>query len=168
MNILRRPAHWVQNIIAVIIKGGAYAGMTVLILMMLITVAEVILRYAFNRPIFGSIEIVSSMLVTVAFLSIAYCALEDGNVNMDYIVSRLPPRGQRAFEITGYILCLALTIPMTCRYLPEVFYAHRIRLSSEVLDIPAFPFYIIIFFSCLMLSLVLLIKLVKSVAGLVK
>ena len=164
----RGLAQRVLKIINIFIKGGAYVGITVLILMMLVTVSDVFLRYVFNRPILGSIEIVKFSLVIVAFLAIPYCALEDGHVKMDFAVSRLPPRGQTVIEIVGYIFCLVLAITMTCLYIPEAIEMRRVGESSIVLGIPAYPLYLIIFVGCLMLSLVLLVNLIKSVARLMK
>ena len=165
---LRRLAQRVLKIIRIFIKSGAYVGIAALILMMLVTVSDVFLRYVFNRPILGSIEIVKFLLIIVAFLAIPYCALEDGHVKMDFAVSRLPPRGQTVIEIVGYIFCLVLTITMTCLYIPEAIEMRRVGERSIVLGIPAYPLYLIIFVACLMLSLVLLVNLIKSVARLMK
>lgn len=165
---LDRLVQRVQKSINIAVKSGAYVGMTVLVLMMLVTVVDVFLRYAFDSPILGSIEIVEFMLIIVAFLAIPYCALEEGHVKMDFAVSRLPPRGQTAVEIVGYIFCLILSVTMTYLYIPEAIHNLRIGESSQILGIPAFPFYLIIFMGCLMLSLVLLVNLIKAMAKLVK
>jgi len=164
----RGLAQRVLKIIDIVIKSGAYVGIAVLISMMLLTVSDVFLRYVFNHPIMGGMEITESMLITLSFLAIAYCALEDGNVKMDYLVRRLPLKGHLALEIFGYIFCLALTVSMTCLYIPLAMYMQRVGEMSETLGIPAYPFYLVMFFACLMLSCVLLVKLVKSVHRLVK
>jgi TRAP-type C4-dicarboxylate transport system permease small subunit len=161
---LNKVGHQIVKTINLLIRVGAYLAIVALVSMMLLTVCDVFLRYAFNCPILGGMEITESMMITLAFLAIAYCALEKGNVKMDILVSRLPSRGQVAFDIVGYILCLVLSIPMAWCYLTEAFDIQRLGQVSTILRIPAYPFYLVVFFGCTMLSIVLLIELVKIAA----
>ncbi len=165
---LNKLGQQIVKITNLLIRLGAYISAAVLVSMMLLTVCDVFLRYVFNRPILGSIEITQSMLITLAFFAIAYCALIGGNVKMDLLVSNLPPRGQAAFDIAGYVFCLALSIPMTWRFLSEALDMQRLGLASAILGIPNYPFYLVVSVACAMLSIVLLIELVKAVYGMVK
>ena len=49
------------------------------------TVADVILRYVFNRPFSGSIEITEFAMAVIVFLGIAYCGWLGGHVAVDIL-----------------------------------------------------------------------------------
>ena len=158
----------IVNIINLIIRLGAYIAVAMLIFMMLLTVCDVFLRYALDRPIPGGYELTESMMVTFSFLAIAYCALVRGNVRMDIFVSRLPPTAQNIYDIVGYVVCLAVSIPIAWRNFTEAMEVQSIGLASTVLRIPAYPCYLLIFIGMTLLSLVFLSNLVNSVYGMAK
>jgi TRAP-type C4-dicarboxylate transport system permease small subunit len=161
-------AQKVETAINLVIQFAAYAAAVVLVFMMLLTVAEVCLRFSLNRPIFGSIEIVESSLVTLAFLAIVYCTMEDSHVKMDILTRYFPLKAQQYIEVVGYLLCLALFVPMAYLSLPEAFRMRITGESSTVLSIPTYPLYFVICFACAMVSLVLIGNVIKAVVVVVK
>ncbi len=154
--------------VEVLVKAASYVGIAALLVMMLLTVADVLLRYVFNSPIFGGMEITESLLVTLSFISIAYCSVVDGQVKMEILVGHLPGRAQRAVEAFGYLLLLALMGPMTGLFIPEALYMQRVGEESGLLGIPAYPFYWVAAVCCLLVTLVLLRNLVGALFRLVK
>jgi TRAP-type C4-dicarboxylate transport system permease small subunit len=56
-----------------------------LVLMMLLTVVDVFLRYAFNRPVRGSYDFVEAMLVVFVFHGMAACFFGRANIVIDVI-----------------------------------------------------------------------------------
>jgi TRAP-type C4-dicarboxylate transport system permease small subunit len=77
-----------------------------LVLMMVQMVADVILRFFFNRPIEGSLEIVSVYhMVAVVFLPLALVELTHGHISVDVVVQLFPKGVRRAVEVFGYIVC---------------------------------------------------------------
>ena len=64
-----------------------------LIVMMLVTVADVFLRYVFNRPIPGSYDLVESTLVVFVFHGLSAVFLSRQNIQIDLIDSLV---GRRA------------------------------------------------------------------------
>jgi TRAP-type C4-dicarboxylate transport system permease small subunit len=63
----------------------ALAGGWVVLGLMTYTVADVILRYVFNRPFSGSIEITEFAMAAIVFLGIAYCGWTGGHVAVDIL-----------------------------------------------------------------------------------
>lgn len=159
-------AQQMTNIIKPIIRLGGYVAGVVLAAMMLLTVLDVFLRFVFNRPIRGGMEITEHMMGVLSFLAISYCATEGRHVKVDLLVSRLKDRGQTIFAIIGWALSLVLFIPMTLVYIPEAIDIQSYGEQSEVLNIPAFPFYIVVIIGCGLLSMVLLVELIKSIGRL--
>jgi len=56
-----------------------------LIIMMLVTVADVFLRNVFDKPIYGSVELVQTTLVYMIFLGIAETFARGGHVTVDIV-----------------------------------------------------------------------------------
>ena len=64
-----------------------------LFLMMLLTFADVVARYLFNRPIRGGFEITELTLLVLIFAGLPLVSHADEHVTMDFIDRLLPPRG---------------------------------------------------------------------------
>jgi TRAP-type C4-dicarboxylate transport system permease small subunit len=79
-----------QPIIALIIRlqrAQLRLAAVALVVMMLVTVADVFLRYFFNRPIPSSYDIVESTLVVVIFHGLSAVFLSRQNITIDLIDS---------------------------------------------------------------------------------
>src|SRR5262245_13915446 len=63
----------------------ALAGGWVLMALMVYTVVDVVLRYVFNRPFSGSLEITEFAMAAIVFLGIAYCGWLGGHVAVDIL-----------------------------------------------------------------------------------
>lgn len=67
-----------------------------LVLMMLHVVADVTMKYVFNLPIPGTLEIVAFYyMVAAVFLPLAYIELHGLHITVDLIYDRMPPAFQR-------------------------------------------------------------------------
>ncbi len=132
MNILERIAqHLARNLYWV-------AG-TAIIIMMMLTCADVVLRF-FRRPIPGTYELVCFLgAVSVAF-AMAHTTIEKGHVSVSFVVNLFPKKIQDiiACVTTSFGLCLFTLIAWQ-----SVIYANDLRLSNEVsltLELPFYPF----------------------------
>jgi TRAP-type C4-dicarboxylate transport system permease small subunit len=63
-----------------------------LIVMVSVTVADVFLRYALNRPVRGSYDLVEAMMVLFVFHGMSTAFLHRKNITIDLIDSFAPPR----------------------------------------------------------------------------
>ncbi len=81
---------------------------TGLVVMMLVTVADVSLRYLFNRPIRGSYELVESLLLLFVFNSMAAAFFARRNIVIDLLD---PVLGQ---SITSILIRLADFLSVIC------------------------------------------------------
>lgn len=79
-----------------------------LLLMMIQTVTDVLLARAFNKPIEGSLEIISAYyMVMVVFLPLAMVELRHEHINADLFVRMLPKGVQRGVYVLGGLVSLA-------------------------------------------------------------
>lgn len=78
----------------------------VILAVMLFVCAEVLLRYVFNSPIPGHLEIAELFVPVIVFLAIAYTQSQNGHVGMTLVVENLPPRAKRIAEILAFAISM--------------------------------------------------------------
>jgi TRAP-type C4-dicarboxylate transport system permease small subunit len=156
----------VEKIVRWIIEGSGIVGVVILIAMMLMTVADVILRYFFRRPIIGSMEISVALMVCVVFLGIGWCALNDGHISVDIITGKLSKRGRALLNGFDNFVTMALALMIAWRSFVEALSVKDMEVASPILSIPRYPFVFVTSFGFLLLffaALILIIKNVRSV-----
>jgi TRAP-type C4-dicarboxylate transport system permease small subunit len=149
-------------------KIAGNIGGFVLALMMLLTVADIIGRHAFNQPIYGALEISEFMLVIVVFFSAAHCEFHRGHVSIGLFVDRLGRRAQSILDSIVYFLFLATFCWLTYQlgiYATEAFQSNIV---SGSLGVSKFPFIYIATFGCALLSLFVLVHFLLFLAGALK
>lgn len=133
----------VQKRIQSIIRVVSTISMFMLIPMMLLTTADIITRTAFKKPISGTVEMSSFMLVIVILLGLAYTQQVKGHPKVTIFVSRFPPRVQLLVEIVVNLLCLCIVGVMAWQGW-VVAKGDTGRIVSDVLRIPQFPFRLLV------------------------
>lgn len=94
---------------------GAFAALAVAILIActLAVCVDVLLRYAFNRPLVWVTEITEYALVYITFLGIAWAVPRRGHVVVDVIVSNLPARGQALCGLFNNLVAVVVSGMLT-------------------------------------------------------
>jgi TRAP-type C4-dicarboxylate transport system permease small subunit len=127
----------------------------ILFAMMLLTLADVVLRKLFQQGILGALELTEFMMAGVVFFALAETERLDRNVHVDLVIKCASRRVQlfaalitRAFS---GILCLWMTAS-------TFVYADNIRIAGEVssdLWIPRSPFIYLVAAGLLVLAIAL-------------
>jgi tripartite ATP-independent transporter DctM subunit len=138
-------------------------GRIVLAAMVIMITADVILRYAFNRPIKGSFELIELMLVVITFMGLAYTQLKRGHVSVTLITEKLTSRTVAILESATYLLCLMITIFITWQSVIRAGIVKEEGTASDLLLIPIYPFVWVVVLGSAILCLVFLKDLLKSV-----
>ncbi len=149
--------------IARLSRGVSYVGMAVLVVMMLLTVADVFMRYVINRPILGALELTEYMMVPVVFLGLAWCAKQGGNVKVDLFTARLKPSIQTILDGVVRLFSVVVVSVIAWQNLGESVRAWKVHKASDMLGVPAYPFYLVLGVGCFLLCLVLLLELVQLI-----
>ena len=132
-----------------------------IVAMMLLTCADVVLRY-FRRPIPGTYELVCFLGAVAVAFAMAYTSVEKGHVSVSFVVNLFPQRIQGLIESITNSFGLFLFALIAWQ---SVIYANELRLSGEVsltLELPFYPFVYGIGFSAAIVCLVLLSDLYKN------
>lgn len=149
--------------IEVLSRISGMVAMGVLLLMMLLTVADVFLRAVFNRPIIGATEITEQMMVAVAFLGFGWCALQGRQIKVDLLVSRYRPGTRRGVDIGVTLAGMALIGVICWRTLVTTLMVHRLGITCAFIGIPKYPFYALAACGWAVLFLAMACLLIKNI-----
>ena len=154
--------------VTAICKAAHYGGTGIFVAMMIITVVHGIGRYGFDRPIPGLIELSSYMLVGGGILVGAYTMVLKGHITIGMLVDRLSERTQALIDSITYILCLVFAIVALWQAFVQGLFLMPTGQSSNILDIPVFPFLFIIGIGWGLLCLAIVMHLVHFLPRAVK
>jgi len=143
---------------------ASYIAMVLLVLLVLLTVADVILRRFFDAPIAGTFELTTLTLGTIVFFSLAYCAVHGSHVAVDIFVLRLSKRTQ---SIVGTFIDILSVVIMSLISWRLFLYAIRAKDMGEttaIWEISIYPFVFAAALGSLLLTVVLLINLIHTIA----
>ena len=108
--------------------------------LMLLGVAQIVLRTVFDAPIFGYIDVVEVSMVGFAVLSIAYVQRVGAHVRMEILVSRLRGRWLWLTEMLGTALAafiVGVLIPYAWRHFERAFDFGDSTIDIELATWPA-------------------------------
>lgn len=130
---------------------------------MLVMVLNIILRAVFKQPIVGTIDYVNILTAMAIGLALACCALQNGQIAVDFVVERLSTRKQALIDIMTNLVALVFW-GLAAWYLAG--YARSMVVSglvSTTSQVPLYPVVYILALGFLGLCLVLISKLADSV-----
>ena len=153
---LSKAADLLSRVVRTASEALHSVGITVLGLMMLLTAADVTLRYVFDRPVTGSYDLTVYMMAIVVAFGLAYCAVMKGHVRVELVVSRLPQRAQAILNSITCLVGLGLFSLITWQCFVNMKLLFASKLTSSVLLIPVFPFAGLVGIGSAFLTLVLL------------
>ena len=145
-----------RRVIDPLVRIISYLAAGILALMMLITAADVLLRYLFTRPISGTWELTSYMMAVVVSFGLSYCALVKGLISVEVVTSRFSHRTQSVLNCVTYFLSFCFFALITYRSIFYIKLMFESNLVSAVLLIPAFPFIAALALGILVFTLVIL------------
>ncbi|MEK9679658.1 MAG: TRAP transporter small permease [Rhodospirillaceae bacterium] len=136
----------------------AYAAGIVLMLLMVLTTADVAGRYFFNKPITGVFDLTHFAVLIMVFFSLAYCGIKGGHVAIEILYDKLPlpvARGLDKFiNLVGAILFLVIAWRTAIQSIDVKDFGE----ASQLLLIPYHPFYYLVAFGCVLFAGVMIMR----------
>lgn len=143
---------------------GILSGVGVIVIMLL-TVADVIMRRVLLTSIIGSYEIVERLLLISVFGTFALAQTSRSHVHVTLLVSRLPKAlGMAVFGVLGLLSTFAAGF---CGYalIQQGIESFNLKTTTAVLQWPLYPFFYIAAFFTFVLAITILWDSVKSFIG---
>jgi len=99
LGAIDRAVHHIEKLTSLLSGFGIFA-------LMIIGVAQVLLRKFLNLPIYGYIDIVEIMMSFLVFMGLAFTERQGGHIRMEVFVSLLPKRALWLFETLSVLVAL--------------------------------------------------------------
>jgi TRAP-type C4-dicarboxylate transport system permease small subunit len=125
------------------------ASAATLTMMMMITVADVVLRYLFAAPIRGAFELTELGLLVLIFAGLPLVSRADEHVTMDFIDRVLSPRARVPFARVVHALTAAVMLGLAWLMWLKAGKIAGYADTSESLKIPLAPF---VYFMAIMIA----------------
>jgi TRAP-type C4-dicarboxylate transport system permease small subunit len=114
-----------------------------LILMMLITAADVFMRYVFNSPVRGSYDLVECLLVVFVFHGMAGAFLKRQNIVIDVIDHFAPPRAISMLIRIADVLSVVCLVLIAWAMLRPAMQAYDYGDRKLMLNLPLYLLWIV-------------------------
>ena len=138
------------------------AGAFILV-MTLLTTADVFMRYVFNSPINGNFELQPMLLVGVVYLATASVQARRGHIALDLITANVSSATQSALNLFGDIIFVTFSGIITWQFALATWNAWVIGdYFKGLVHFPLWPPYLIITFGSALLSLRLILFLIDN------
>lgn len=127
-------------------SAALLAGLIVALMIVHITL-DVILRFAFNLPIGGTILFVSLMYMPcIVFLPLAFAEKRDAHISVELVYDRLPKTVQRVLDFLSHSLSVVIFAALAYRTWSEALSKLAIGASEMEgsLRIPVWPSYFVL------------------------
>jgi TRAP-type C4-dicarboxylate transport system permease small subunit len=150
------PSEEPQGFFGRCLRLTALLGGWVLMALMVYTVADVVLRYLFNQPFSGSLEVTEFAMAAIVFLGIAYCGWVGGHVAVDILERPLENPRLRFLPVVLTLVSGVLFAAIAWLTVDEAL-ATMSRISN-MMRWPHWPFQFIVAFGSAMYAIVLFIQ----------
>ena len=148
-------------------NGLAALGRLVLLITMLHVTLDVVLRFAFNRPLTGTVEISSYYyMIAVVFLPLAAVELRNGHISVEIVAQHLSEGAQRV--LIGVVCLLSAVFYGLLAWrtgLEAIEKMHVGERYSSSMDLSIWPPRFMLPLGCGLLTLVLVVKGLRLLGG---
>src|SRR6516164_8238629 len=136
------------------------AAAILLFCLMLLTTADVVGRYIFNRPIRGAFEITELLLLTLIFAGLPLASRADEHVTLDFIDMALSDRSRLLLRRFVDLVCGLLFLGLAYRVWIKAGKIAGYGDTTEVLRLPVGPF---VYFMAIMIAITGIVHLFKVI-----
>lgn len=141
----------------VVVAVMAYAAGAVLLVLMVITTADVAGRYFFNEPLTGVFDLTHFAVLIMVFFGLAYCGYKGGHVAIELLYDKLARPVAKVLDRLVNAVGAALFLTIAWRSIIQSIDVMEFREASQLLLIPYYPFYWLVAFGCVAFALVMII-----------
>lgn len=153
---------WLENRSKSLARGLNYLAGAALVLMMVLVIANVVLR-GFGRPIWGSYEIIGFLGTVVISFALIHPTIHRAHMAVELIAVRLPAATQRILGIINSILVMVILGVISRQSYAFGVQVLRTNQVSDTLRMPFHPFLFGIAFAFAVATLVQLVVVLLTV-----
>jgi len=133
--------------------------------MMLVTGADVVMRFVFRIGMRGAVEVTGNYLIVAVFaLPMAYGLRHGGHINVDMVVERFGARVRAAFEAVTYFFAFLVYGMITVYGAAGAVDAYKMGDRFVNMNLPMWPGRALLALAALFLCLQLIVSICRSAA----
>ncbi len=149
-------------------RSARYLGGASLAAIMLLTVADVVMRNLFAMVVPGGMELAGLLMVFVALSTLGLVEQEKGHIRVDVLLNALPDYARTPLIAGGLMLTLATICITALQIWYQALYLRSNGIVTGVLGIPEWPFAAAAAVFMALFALALLVNLVSSLVTVVE
>jgi TRAP-type C4-dicarboxylate transport system permease small subunit len=157
---LKRFASFLAKMAKPVSWGMSGVGAGILAVMLFLASMDVLLRYFFNRPISGALELIQYMMLMIVVSGFAQCTIEKSHIRVEILIEKCPTKVRTVLYCITSFLTLGLIVLISRQAVIYAGFLLDAHLTSPVLFIPAFPFAIVLALGMTVFALALLAEFV--------
>lgn len=135
-DVQARPLALVWLVLAACCRFLAVCAGIILILMALMSLASIVGRTLFGKPILGDYELVQMMSAIAISMALPFCQLTRGHIIVDFFTSSLPRSVSRCFDVVASLLLSGVAFVFSWRIGLGLLDLYRNGEASMLLNIP--------------------------------
>ncbi len=162
IRMIDTAANGLKRVVFPVSRVVGAIGMLMIVVITLITIADIFMRRILNSPMRGSHELTELFFAVVTFLTLAYCAIKDGHIEVDMLVKKFPKTLRSTISV---IILLATTGTLGVVSWQLVKYAmnlQKMRQETVSLGIAVYPFAYLAALGAILISLVYFVQFIYS------
>ena len=129
---------------------------------MMLICSDVFMRYFFNSPIPGTLEISEQTVIIITFLCLSFTAMQNRHIRTNVLVTRLPKKYGKMTDIISNILMILLLGLFIWQTSTEAWRSFQIKeVRMGLINVPIYPVKILIPFGFIFTFIFYFIKLLK-------
>ncbi len=129
-----------------------------LVALMLLVTLNVILRAAFKYPLAGSYDISGFLTIIIIGFALAYCTVNDGQIELSYFIAKTSPRTRKIITLAGDIFSALLLAAYSYALLDLGSRLQKTGEASVTTKTPLFIFVYLLAFCFAVLALTVLAR----------
>jgi len=147
-----------------VFRKSYYIAVSLVLIIMFYTTADVIGRYLFDKPVTGALEICEFTMVGMILLGIAHIQAEGGHVRITLFLRYFSPRVKAITDIIHSTLAAGIFSIVAWQGMSAAIIDFNRHLTSDLLRwLPIWPFKVIVSIGAFFLAVELLIELVEFI-----
>ena len=151
-----------------IVRWVNYITVVLVLIMMLLVVADVYMRDAFNSPITGTAEITALIMVSLV-LGVAWCAVQGRHLSVDLVANRFSPKVRAVVDSITLLAGLVMSAIVAWRGFIEAAWDLKFNYTaSDIVLVPTYPFWIIYSLGWSLLGVVITTFIIQKVREAIK
>ncbi len=160
--MLQRTGRFLKKVLFGVGDKGLIAMAVVMMGLVMLTVVDVTMRRAFDAPLGFTYEIMGLGMTVIVWGSILYSTGLERHISVDVIMSRIPGRFKRIMVLIWDFVTIVVLFLLGWQSILYAIKLANTKTETQMLDIPVYPFVIIVAFGAIWAGLMLYCNFINS------